>query len=114
MIAKPRPKRYTGPVVLLIDELSVSAAEFMASGVKDTGCGLSDRYTYRRSRAGEPRRTVAQRRRIPVCRRKLHFAKTGKMLEGIGVPPDLEIVPSRATSGRSRSGIGSGGQVDSE
>jgi carboxyl-terminal processing protease len=96
MIAKPRPKRYTGPVVLLIDELSVSAAEFMASGVKDTGCG----YLIGTRTAGAVLGSRVER--LPngdgfqYAAVNFLSAKTGKMLEGVGVPPDLEVQPSRA------------------
>ena len=35
LIVRPRPKTYQGPVVVLIDELSVSAAELFACGIDE-------------------------------------------------------------------------------
>ena len=45
---RPRPETYSGPVVVLIDEMSVSAAEFFASGIKDLTDARLDRNAYRR------------------------------------------------------------------
>jgi carboxyl-terminal processing protease len=89
-----RVKTYPGPVAVLVDELSASASEFFAGGMKDIG-----------------RATIVGRRTmgaaIPGRIEKLpngdafifaqanYVAASGKELEGAGVIPDIESVPTR-------------------
>lgn len=95
LVVFPRPQTYAGPVAVLVDGLSASAAEFFAGGLKDLGraCIVGSRT------AGAA---------LPSMIEKLpngdgfqyvfanYVSAGGAALEGVGVIPDIEVVPSRA------------------
>ncbi len=94
LIVIPRPNAYNGPVAVLIDGLSLSAAEFFADGLQKTG-----------------RATVFGQRTtgfaLPSVIEKLpngdavqyvyadYVNSEGDRLEGRGVTPDFQIIPAR-------------------
>ena len=90
----PRPTTYTGPVAVLVDELSGSAAELFASGLKDLG----------RARVfGSPTEGAALASMIDKLPNGDVFlyavgdyvSAGGQSLEGVGVTPDVEVTPTR-------------------
>jgi carboxyl-terminal processing protease len=95
LVVYPRPTTYSGPVVVLTDGLSVSAAEFFAGGLKDLGraCIIGSRT------AGAA---------LPSAIEHLpngdgfqyvfanYVAAGGEALEGAGVAPDIEVAQTRA------------------
>ena len=95
-VLNPRPEPYTGPVAVLVDELSMSTSEILAGGLKDLGrariFGTQD--------AGG----AALPSRVDVLPNgdgfQYAFANYisvgGKPLEGLGVIPDVEVIPTRA------------------
>ncbi len=91
MLVRPRAINYKGPVVVLIDESSVSAAEFFASGMKD----LQLAHLIGTRTAGAALGSMVEK--LPngdgfqYARANYISMKTGKSLEGVGVPPDQEI-----------------------
>lgn len=95
MIVRPRPEPYTGPAVVLIDEMSVSAAEFFASGIKD----LTDAHLIGTRTAGAV--LGSQIERLPTgdgfqfAAANFISVRTGKTLEGIGVEPHELVEPNR-------------------
>ena len=95
LIVRPRPETYEGHVAVLIDELSVSAAEFFASGIQDlTGARLFGRRT-----AGAV--LGSQIEKLPTGEGFQYAAanfiskRTGKTLEGVGVPPHQKVELNR-------------------
>jgi carboxyl-terminal processing protease len=92
----PRPAAFTGPVAVLIDELSMSASEVLAQGLRDAGRA---RIFGRRS-AGAVLASVVERLpngdgfQYPTAR--FEFA-SGTAVEGVGVVPDVEVRPTRET-----------------
>ena len=95
MIVHPRGRRYRGRVVVLIDEMSVSAAEFFASGVNDLKLG----HLIGTRTAGAVLGCVVER--LPngdgfqYARANYLSKTTGQSLEGIGVPPHQEVQHQR-------------------
>ncbi len=92
LIVRPRPATYQGSVVLLTDELSASAAELFAYGMKEfTSAHLIGTRT-----AGAV--LGSQIERLPTgdgfqfAAANFISATTGETLEGVGVTPD-EVVP---------------------
>ena len=94
LVIPPRARPYEGPVAVLVDELSVSAAEFMAGGLQALG----------RARVFGSRTAGAA---IPSLFERLpngdtfqyayadYISADGKHLEGKGVVPDEEIALTR-------------------
>ncbi|MBN1886038.1 MAG: hypothetical protein JW876_11020 [Candidatus Krumholzibacteriota bacterium] len=94
LVIPPRAHPYEGPVAVLVDELSVSAAEFMAGGLQALG----------RARVFGSRTAGAA---IPSLFERLpngdsfqyayadYVSADGKHLEGSGVVPDEEIALTR-------------------
>ncbi len=94
LIAYPRLEPYTGPVAVLIDECSGSAAEFLAGGLRDLG----------RARIFGSRSLGAA---LPSVIEKLpngdgfqyafadYVSGGGRPLEGEGVLPDVEVEHTR-------------------
>jgi carboxyl-terminal processing protease len=94
LIVIPRPTTYHGPVAVLVDGLSVSAAEFFAGGLQDLGraCIIGTRT------AGAA---------LPSAIEKLpnadgfqyvfanYVSAGGEVLEGGGVSPELDVGPTR-------------------
>ena len=93
-IVNPRYPTYTGPVAILVDGLSLSCSEMFAGGLQDLG----------RARIFGSRTGGAA---LPSIIEKLpngdgfqfafagYRSKNGKVLEGIGVTPDVEVSPTR-------------------
>ena len=94
LIVNPRLMTYTGPVAVLVDGLSGSAAEFFSGGLKDLG---------RANIVGS--RTVGAA--LPSAIERLpngdgfqyvfanYISEGGEALEGAGVSPDIEVAPTR-------------------
>ena len=93
-IVNPRLQGYRGKVVLLVDALSASCSEFLAGGLQDL---------QRATLIGEHTAGAA----LPSMIEKLpngdgfqyvfanYVSASGHKLEGLGVVPDIEIVPNR-------------------
>jgi carboxyl-terminal processing protease len=92
----PRPTRFTGPVAVLVDELSMSASEVLAQGLRDAGRAR----VFGRRTAGAVLASTVERLpsgdgfQYPTAR--FEFA-SGTIIEGIGVVPDVEVLPTRET-----------------
>ncbi len=92
----PRPGRFSGPVAVLVDELSMSASEVLAQGLRDAGRA---RIFGRRS-AGAVLASTVERLpngdgfQYPMAR--FEFS-SGAVVEGVGVIPDVEVRPTRDT-----------------
>lgn len=94
-IVNPRATVYTGPLAVLVDGLSTSCSEIFSGGLKDLG----------RARIFGARTGGAA---LPSMIEKLpngdgfqyafanYRSESGKVLEGAGVVPDIEILPTRA------------------
>jgi len=97
----PRPAPFGGPVAVLIDELSMSASEVLAQGLKDAGRAR----VFGRRSAGAVLASVVEQLpngdgfQYPTAR--FEFS-SGALVEGAGVMPDEVILPTRETllSGR--------------
>lgn len=94
-VLNPRPLPFTGPVAILVDELSMSTSEILAGGLKDLN----------RARVfGTKTPGAALPSRIDILpngdRFQYAFANYistgGKPLEGLGVVPDTEVPLTRA------------------
>ncbi len=87
MIVRPRPRPFHGPVAVLIDEMSASAAEFFASGIKD----LTHARLFGTTTAGAV--LGSQIEKLPTgdgfqfAAANFISQRTGKTLEGVGVTP---------------------------
>jgi carboxyl-terminal processing protease len=97
----PRPRPYRGHLAILIDELSGSTSEIMASGLRD----LDRARLFGRRSAGAA--LPSHIRSLPNGDRLQHavagFTRiNGQPLEGLGVSPDVNVIPSPAelASGR--------------
>ncbi len=92
----PRPARFAGPVAVLVDELSMSAAEVLAQGLKDAGRAR----IFGRRTAGAVLASVVERLpngdgfQYPIAR--FEFS-SGAIVEGAGVQPDEDVRPTRET-----------------
>jgi carboxyl-terminal processing protease len=94
LLTNIRVKTYPGPVAVVVDELSASASEFFAGGMKDLG---------RATIIGKRTMGAAIPGRIDklpngdafIFAQANYVAASGKELEGVGVIPDIEIVPTR-------------------
>jgi carboxyl-terminal processing protease len=94
IIVNPRPTTYAGPVAILVDCLSGSASEIFSGGLKDLG----------RAKIVGTRTTGAV---LPSAIERLpngdgfqyvvatYVSEGGEVLEGRGVTPDIEVVPTR-------------------
>ncbi len=90
----PQTSPYTGPLMILVDGSTQSAAEMLASGLQETG---------RATIVGEQ----SAGNTLPSAIRKLptgaffqyafanYVSPTGKRLEGVGITPDLPVKLSR-------------------
>ncbi len=95
LVIIPRQNAYTGPVAVLIDGLSLSAAEFFADGLQKTG----------RAKVFGQRTTGFA---LPSAIEKLpngdaiqyvhadYVNYEGERLEGRGVTPDYQVIPARS------------------
>jgi carboxyl-terminal processing protease len=97
----PRPAPFAGPVAVLVDELSMSASEVLAQGLRDAGRAR----VFGRRSAGAVLGSVVERLpngdgfQYPTARFEF---PSGAVVEGVGVRPDAEIRTTRETllSGR--------------
>jgi carboxyl-terminal processing protease len=94
LVVNPRAHPYTGPVVVLVDGLSVSGAEFLSGGLQDLG---------RATVIGSPTLGAALSSNVEPLpngdRFQYAFADfirpDGSSLEGLGVTPDIAVQPTR-------------------
>jgi carboxyl-terminal processing protease len=90
----PRPTPFSGPVAVLIDELSMSASEVLAQGLRDAGRAR----VFGRRSAGAVLASVVERLpngdgfQYPTARFEF---PSGTVVEGVGVVPDVEVGPTR-------------------
>ena len=94
LVVTPRAVNYDGPVAVLIDELSGSTSEFFAGGLKSLGRA---RIFGARSAGAALISTVV---RLPngdgfQYAFANYISQGGEELEGVGVIPDVEVIPSR-------------------
>ncbi len=94
-VVNPRSGAYKGPIAILIDECSASTTEIFAGGMKDLG----------RARIFGARSAGAA---LPSIIERLpngdgfqyafanYVSESGAVLEGVGVAPDEEVIPTRA------------------
>jgi carboxyl-terminal processing protease len=96
LAVNPRPTPFTGPVAMLIDELSMSASEVLAQGLRDAGRAR----VFGRRSAGAVLASTVERLpngdgfQYPTAR--FDFP-SGTVLEGAGVVPDVDARPTRDT-----------------
>lgn len=94
IFARPKAKRYLGRVAVLTDEMTVSAAEMLASAIQDSTRGR----LYGSRTAGETLPSIAvelatgARLIYPIANFR---SASGKFLEGVGVAPDRVVPLSR-------------------
>jgi carboxyl-terminal processing protease len=92
----PRPSPFTGPVAILIDELSMSASEVLAQGLRDAGRAR----VFGRRSAGAVLASTVERLpngdgfQYPTARFEF---PSGAVVEGVGVEPDVERGLTRET-----------------
>jgi carboxyl-terminal processing protease len=89
-IVQPRPETFDGPLAILIDEVSVSAAEMLASGLQ--GIGRARLFGTLTAGASLP----AQLEKLPngdtlMFPSSRHLTPGGEPVEGRGVEPDVEV-----------------------
>ncbi len=90
----PRPAPFAGPVAVLIDELSMSASEVLAQGLRDAGRAR----VFGRKSAGAVLASMVERLpngdgfQYPTARFEF---PSGAVVEGVGVIPDVAIQPVR-------------------
>ncbi len=90
----PRARTYGGPVALLVDGLSASTAEVLASGLQDIGraCVVGSRTA---GASGPASITALPNGDRFVHATAVHLTPNGALVEGIGVSPDVEVHPTR-------------------
>ncbi|HNV03629.1 MAG TPA: S41 family peptidase [Vicinamibacterales bacterium] len=92
----PRPSPFTGRVAVIVDDLSMSAAEVMAQGLKDAGRAR----VFGGRTAGAVLASTVERLpngdgfQYPIARFEF---PSGAVVEGVGVTPDVEVRPTRET-----------------
>jgi C-terminal processing protease CtpA/Prc len=91
MFVHPRANPYQGHVVVLIDELSVSAAEFFASGMQDLELARLVGTRTAGAVLGSSIERLPNGDGLQFARANYLSLKTGKTLEGVGVRPDTEV-----------------------
>ncbi len=91
MFVHPRAEPYTGKVVVLIDEMSISAAEFFASGIHDLGLGQLIGTRTAGAVLGSSIEKLPNGDGFQFARANYISKSTGKTLEGIGVLPQQEV-----------------------
>ena len=90
----PRPRTFNGPVAFLVDGLSASASELFASGMQELGRARV--FGSRTAGASLPAQTLI----LPngdglIYPTSLHVTQSGRMIEGEGVIPDVEVPLTR-------------------
>ena len=94
LVITPRQDTYGGPVAVLIDGLSLSAAEFLADGLQKTGRAK----VFGQRTTGFALPSVIEKLPNGDAIQYVHadyVNSQGERLEGTGVVPDYEVVPSR-------------------
>ena len=94
IVVNPRPNAFAGPVAVLIDELSGSCSEIFSGGMQDIG---------RARIVGRSSMGAALPSAVEMLPNGDGFqyafanytSADGEVLEGIGVIPDIEVVPTR-------------------
>lgn len=94
LLVQPRPNPYAGPVAVLVDGLSGSASEFFAGGLQEIG---------RARIVGSRTKGEALPGRIEklpngdvfLYATANYVTAGGRMVEGVGVTPDIEVLPTR-------------------
>jgi carboxyl-terminal processing protease len=92
--AGQRVQPYTGPVALVVDEISVSTSEIFAEGMQNIGRAR----VFGTQTAGQALPSVAER--LPNGDILYHaianfVSPTGKQIEGDGVTPDVKVAPTK-------------------
>jgi len=90
----PRPQTYSGPLAILVDEGSASTSEILAGGLQDLGRARI--FGTRTAGAALPSDII----RLPngdgfQYAQASYTSESGKVLEGHGVTPDVEVRPTR-------------------
>ena len=95
LVVRPRPRPLTGKVAVLIDEMSVSAAEFFASGIRD--CTEARLIGTRTAGAvlGSQIEKLPNGDGLQFAAANFLSIRTGKTLEGVGVGPHEVVEPDR-------------------
>ncbi len=94
LVVNPRPTVFEGPVAVLVDGLSMSAAEFFAGGLQATG--RAEVFGQRTPGVALP--SVIERLPNGDALQYVHadyINADGERLEGKGVVPDHEVEPTR-------------------
>jgi carboxyl-terminal processing protease len=94
LLITPRQDPYVGPVAVLIDGLSLSAAEFLADGLQKTGRAK----VFGQRTTGFALPSVIEKLPNGDAIQYVHadyVNSEGERLEGTGVVPDYEVVPTR-------------------
>ena len=94
LIIQARPTTYDGPLVVLVDGLSGSASEFLASGLQELNraCIVGSRT---KGEALPGQFTTLPNGDVFLYATANFVSGGGKKLEGIGVIPDIEVHPTR-------------------
>ena len=91
----PRPRPYTKPVAILVDEMSMSTSEILAGGLQD----LKLARVFGTKTPGAALPSIVEilpngdRFQFAIAN---YISAGGKPLEGVGVVPDVETPPTRA------------------
>ncbi|MEM7311562.1 MAG: S41 family peptidase, partial [Planctomycetota bacterium] len=91
----PRPKPYTGPVAILVDECSASASEILSAGLQS----IERAHVFGIRTAGAALPSAVQ---VLPNKDRFQFAFSayvdakGRNIEGVGVKPDFELPRKRA------------------
>jgi carboxyl-terminal processing protease len=96
LIVRPRPNPFQGPVAVLIDEMSVSAAEFFASGIKDLTAARVFGTTTAGAVLGSQIEKLPTGDGFQFAAANFISNRTGRTLEGVGVSPHEVVEPERA------------------
>jgi carboxyl-terminal processing protease len=94
LVITPRQDPYTGPVAVLVDGLSLSAAEFLADGLQKTGRAK----VFGQRTSGFALPSVIEKLPNGDAIQYVHadyVNSEGERLEGTGVVPDYEVTPAR-------------------
>ena len=93
-VINTRANGYQGKVALLIDDLSASTSEIMAGGMKDLN--LARVFGMRTAGAALPSNIIKLPNgdgfQFAIAN---YISEGGEVLEGVGVAPDVEIIPTR-------------------
>lgn len=95
LLAYPRPETYSGPVAVLADDFSGSAAELFAGGLQDLGRAAVIGTPTAGAVLGSTFEKLPNGDRFQYATLNLTLAGAGISLEGKGVVPDIEAKPQR-------------------